>query len=253
MKKRFTDVEKWDDPWFVSLEPKSKLFWIWLLDNVDQAGVWEKFEKKYQFETGIGIGLEAMLEDLGDRIDDLGDKILIPKFVKFQYGSELSESSNYHRGIIKLLEKHGLSMDDQGLVKGKPRVDQGLTKGKPRVGQGLSNPKLRVLYKDKDKDKDIKGDARGKNEPEFPFTDKSFEEAWRNYLQMRRDAKFKKLGKVAISAKFKEFKEWGIEMSVEALENSVKMQWQGVFYPEQKNGHKPKQKIDRSYSDPLKL
>ena len=253
MKKRFTDVEKWDDPWFVSLEPKTKLFWIWLLDNVDQAGVWEKFEQKYQFETGIEIKLEIMLEDLSDRIVDLGNKILIPKFVKFQYGSELSESSNYHRGIIKLFEKHGLSMDDKGLVKGKSRLGQGLINGKSRVSQGSSIPKSRVLYKDKDKDKYIKGDARRKDEPEFPFTDKSFEEAWRNYLQMRRDAKFKKLGKVAISAKFKEFKEWGIEMAVEALENSVKMQWQGVFYPEQKNGQKLKQKIDRSYSDPLKI
>lgn len=253
MKKRFTDVEKWDDPWFVSLEPKTKLFWIWLLDNVDQAGVWEKFEKKYQFETGLNISLEAMIEDLGDRVNDLGDKILIPKFVKFQYGAELSESSNYHRGILKLIEKHELEMNDQGLLKGRSRVAQGLVKGKSRVTQGLNNPKSRVLDKDKDKDKDKKGDARGKQQPELPFDDKRFEDAWESYLAMRREAKFKKLGNKAIEERFKEFKEWGLENSIHALMNSVKAQWQGIFFPDQRNGNKPKTNIDRNYVDPLKL
>ena len=71
--KRFTDAEKWADPWFVELDPQAKLFWLYLLDNVDQCGVWEKFEKKFHFETGIGISIDALIEDLGDRVCDLGD------------------------------------------------------------------------------------------------------------------------------------------------------------------------------------
>ena len=135
--KRYTETTKWSDPWFVDLDPKAKVFWLYLLDNCDHSGTWEKFEKKFQFETGIGISIKALVEDLGDRIIDLGDKILIPKFIKFQFGSELSSTSNYHKPILKALEHHGHEMDDQGLVKGCSRVAQGLVKGWSRVGQGL--------------------------------------------------------------------------------------------------------------------
>ncbi len=250
MSKRFTDSEKWSDPWFVDLDPKSKLFWMYLLDQVDQCGVWEKFERKFQFETGIGISLEALIEDLGDRVVDLGDKILIPKFVRFQYGEELSESSNFHRGIFKRLAHHGLELDDEGFVKGCSRVDQGLTKGKPRVSQGLSKGKLSLQDKDKDKDKDKKGDARGKNEPDPPFDDPIFVQAWKDYVAMRRDAKFKKLGATAIKAKFKEFEEWGLDASVESLKNSTRSQWQGTFHPA-RNGQSQQPQKERNILDVL--
>ena len=123
--KRYTETTKWSDPWFVDLDPKAKVFWLYLLDNCDHSGTWEKFEKKFQFETGIGISIKALVEDLGDRIVDLGDKILIPKFIKFQFGSELSSTSNYHKPILKALEHHGHEMDDQGLVKGRSTLAQG--------------------------------------------------------------------------------------------------------------------------------
>ena len=249
--KRYTETTKWSDPWFVDLDPKAKVFWLYLLDNCDHSGTWEKFEKKFQFETGIGISIKALVEDLGDRIVDLGDKILIPKFIKFQFGSELSSTSNYHKPILKALEHHGHEMDDQGLVKGCSRVGQGLVKGKSRVGQGSVNPCSRVLYMDKDKDKDSKGDARGKEE-DLPFPDPIFKEVWEEYLQMRKEAKHRKLGATATKAKFKEFKKWGLDSTIQALKDSIKAQWQGVFFPEYKNG--AKQPItDRNYSDPLSL
>jgi hypothetical protein len=238
--KRFTDSEKWSDPWFVELDPKSKLFWIYLLDKVDQSGVWEKFERKFQFETGIGISLDALIEDLGDRVQDLGDKILIPKFVRFQYGEELSESSNFHRGIFKRLAHHGLELDDEGFVKGCSRVAQGLLKGRHSLQD-----------KDKDKNKDKKkGDARGRKEPELPFDDPIFVQAWNDYLSMRRDAKFKKLGATAIKAKFKDFEEWGLDASVESLKESTRSQWQGTFHPTARNGQPQTQK-ERNILDVL--
>ena len=238
--KRYTETTKWSDPWFVDLDPKAKVFWLYLLDNCDHSGTWEKFEKKFQFETGIGISIKALVEDLGDRIVDLGDKILIPKFIKFQFGAELSTTSNYHKPIFKALEHHGHEMDDQGLVKGSSRV-----------GQGSGNPSSRVLYINKDKDKDNKGIVKGKEE-DLPFPDPIFKEVWEEYLQMRKEAKHRKLGATATKAKFKEFKKWGLDSTIQALKDSIKAQWQGVFFPEYKNG--AKQPItDRNYSDPLSL
>ena len=69
---------------------------------------------------------------------------------------------------------------------------------------------------------------------------------------MRKEAKHRKLGATATKAKFKEFKKWGLDSTIQALKDSIKAQWQGVFFPEFKNG--AKQPItDRNYSDPLSL
>ena len=40
MAKRFTDTEKWKDPWFCALTEKEKLFWVYIVDNCDHAGIW---------------------------------------------------------------------------------------------------------------------------------------------------------------------------------------------------------------------
>jgi len=45
MAKRFTASEKWEDLWFSELSNKYKLFWIYLLDKCDNAGVWENILK----------------------------------------------------------------------------------------------------------------------------------------------------------------------------------------------------------------
>ena len=247
--KRYTETTKWSDPWFVDLDPKAKIFWLYLLDNCDHSGTWEKFEKKFQFETGVGISIDALIEDLGDRIIDLGDKVLIPKFIKFQFSLPLSTTSNYHKPIFKALDYHGYEMDDQGLVKGCSRVDQGLAKGSSRVAQGSANPCSRVLDKDKDKYKDNKGIVKGK-EIQLPFEDEIFKSTWEEYLQMRKEAKFRKLGQTALKQKFKEFEKWGLDSTIQALRNSIKAQWQGVFEPDFKEQSKI---IDRDYSNPLAL
>ena len=251
--KRFTETEKWSDPWFVELDPKAKIFWLYLLDNCDSAGVWEIFERKFQFETGIAISVDALIEDLGSRVQVIGEKLLIPKFVKYQYGKELSESSNYHKGIIKRLDHHGFSVDAEGLVKGTPRVGQGLVKGMPRVSQPYSNPTCRVQDKDKDKDKvkdKDKGDARGKK-IDIPFEDPRFVESWNQYLDMRKELKIKSLKPTALKAKFKEFEEWGLEMSIQSLKESLKNQWQGTFAPTHPNGQTIQPQKERNLLDVL--
>ena len=41
MAKRFTATDKWGDPWFCGLSVSDRMFWIYLLDACDHAGIWQ--------------------------------------------------------------------------------------------------------------------------------------------------------------------------------------------------------------------
>src|SRR3990167_71342 len=103
MAKRFTATEKWHDPWFYSLNPQTKLAWIFILDKCNHAGIWNVNPNLMKFH----IGFVSAIEDFGGRVLALNqDKWFIPKFIEFQYG-ELSDANRAHLSVISLLKKEG--------------------------------------------------------------------------------------------------------------------------------------------------
>jgi len=107
MPKRFTETAKWDDPWFLDLSSGAKLLWLYLVDKCDNSGVIELHQRKTVFETGLDLNsIDDLLIELKTRINEFTPgKIHIRGFVDFQYG-ELKESSNLHKSVLKLIEKH---------------------------------------------------------------------------------------------------------------------------------------------------
>jgi hypothetical protein len=51
--KRFTETQKWDDPWFRDLPPKLKLAFLFIIDACDNAGFWEVDFSGMAFKTGM--------------------------------------------------------------------------------------------------------------------------------------------------------------------------------------------------------
>ncbi len=90
MAKRFTDTDKWKKAWYCDLGSKFRDVWQYLLDNCDNAGVWELNLRILEFYIGEPVSLQDMAEKFGARIVVVGDKLFIPAFIDFQYG-ELSE------------------------------------------------------------------------------------------------------------------------------------------------------------------
>lgn len=119
--KRFTATEKWKDNWFSELPLKWKVFWLYILDECDHAGFWEKNFRVASFFIGEEIKENEAKKMLSSRIIEINEsKWFIPKFIKFQYG-ELSEACKPHQPVIKLLKKYNLLEDftlKEGLVKG---------------------------------------------------------------------------------------------------------------------------------------
>jgi uncharacterized phage protein (TIGR02220 family) len=141
--KRFTDTDKWRDPWFRKLSAGAKLAFLFIVDNCDNAGVWDADMELANFSIGMEIPWEKVRESLGERLEVLkSGKWHLKKFVNFQCG-ELSEECKPHAAVIRLLNKHGI---------------QRASKGYPK---GMNTLKEKDQDKDKERDEDQEGDARG--------------------------------------------------------------------------------------------
>lgn len=117
MSKRFSETTRWDDPWFRRLPPKIKCLWEYLCSRCDQAGVLDPDWEMMSFQIGCTIKIEdlAPLEHRTVIMDN--GKILIPGFIKFQYG-KLSPDCKPHAPVYAALQKHKLSPDNMDQNEG---------------------------------------------------------------------------------------------------------------------------------------
>jgi HNH endonuclease len=117
MAKRFTDTEIWEKEWFMELSPKHKTLIMYLYSRCDAAGVWD-------INWGLAsifIGDKVCAEDLHKIADHVSvmshKKLFIPGFIKFQYG-KLSRDCKPHIPIYRLLEKHGIDVNEVEMTEG---------------------------------------------------------------------------------------------------------------------------------------
>lgn len=137
MAKRFTDTNKWEDGWYTDLNIEMKMFYNYILDKCDHAGVWKVNFKLANFLIGKKINKKDVINAMGNRIYIISDEYwFIKNFIDFQYG-ELNEKNNAHKGVFKILNKFNI-LDYKSLG----------------ASEGLVSPKGGAQDKDKDKDKD---------------------------------------------------------------------------------------------------
>lgn len=112
MAKRLTDVNKWDDPWFVDLKHEYRFLWLYILDKCSHAGVWKVNKRLAEFVIGSTIDWEGFLKACNGRIKVYqgGEKWFCPKFLDFQYG-QLQETNRVHASVFGELKKEGLYKD----------------------------------------------------------------------------------------------------------------------------------------------
>ena len=105
MAKRFTDTEIWKKKWFRKLPPEEKLFWFYVKDNCDVAGVIELDLELCSFQIGTEINAN-ILSNFKEKIIRLENgKYFIPTFIPFQYGT-LSNKCKPHCKVFEALKKH---------------------------------------------------------------------------------------------------------------------------------------------------
>lgn len=146
MSKRFTNTEIWEEDWFLELDSEQQLFWFYLKDACNHAGLWKVNRKQFEYVLGKKFDLEKFLAAINagkSRVLVFGDRWFIISFIRFQYGEVLNENNRVHLSIIKQLKDY---------ISDKSVLDLILTSNRPQ-----NDPNYGVKDKDKDKDRERKG------------------------------------------------------------------------------------------------
>jgi hypothetical protein len=138
--KRFTDTCIWNEDWFLEAPTGYKLFWFYIKDNCNHAGIWRVNKRQFEFILGSKLVLNDFLKIVNhekERIIILNeDKWYLTGFIRFQYGNILNENSRVHNSIIKELTAYNIDIST---------FEVKLKSNKPQVG-------VKEGVKDKDKD-----------------------------------------------------------------------------------------------------
>lgn len=167
-KKRFTETNIWDAPFFMELTPKQKLAWFFINDRCDNIGVWTPNPKLMAFNLDIEGNPGQFLDDFLQAINADGELIhiipsgdwLITDFVKFQYCKKkpLSPNNTATKSYLDLIEeKKLLTWFCENFPETLP--ESYLSKGKKTSLRPLRDPFETYKDKDKEKDKDTDRDT----------------------------------------------------------------------------------------------
>jgi len=146
MPKRFTDTEKWKKKWVRSLDPQLKLFWVYLLDVCNHAGIWDVDIELVNFVLKTTLIEDEVIKVFGDKIEllDGGRKWYIPSFIDFQYNNELNPGNKVHKSVLNLLNKEGAY---KGLVRGmQASKDKDKDKIKDKVKEKQYKPDFQEVW-----------------------------------------------------------------------------------------------------------
>lgn len=116
MAKRFTDTEKWNEDWFLDLPTNHKLFWIYICDNCNHAGIFKPNKRMFELLIGEKINSDNFIKDLNSDKDRI---IVLPNgrwyltgFIKFQYGETLNPNNRVHNSILNLLQQNDITFNN---------------------------------------------------------------------------------------------------------------------------------------------
>lgn len=217
--KRFTETNKWGDPWFRKLSAAAKLVWLYACDHCDCVGTVHLDCDLLSSDLRIKITHQHFEEIGGERLTSTGsDRYFIPKFIPFQYG-ELSPNCTPHRKVIAEIERKGIR-----------RVGIGYALGTHTYKNG-------VEWTGKDKEGGVGETSPPDAAPESPshlsghLNTARMQNKWQVWQTHRRA--FKKPGDWGVL--FSEQAEWLSKFTepdaFEVVSASIRNGWQGLFEP----------------------
>jgi len=142
MAKRFTDTAKWNEDWFLELSNSYKLFWIYICDNCDHAGIFKPNKRIFELIVGEKMNVTDFLESCNldkVRIVELENgRWYLTGFISFQYGGKLNINNRVHKSILSVLTKNNITWVDDvkpqlELVEDTQEQKDNTSPGQPRT------------------------------------------------------------------------------------------------------------------------
>ena len=116
MPKRDTDTRLWEEDWFLSISGADQLWWFWIKDHCDHAGIYRSNVRLYKAVTGFEITSDflSVVNSDKERIRILPNgKWWIVGFCLFHYPN-LNTKNRFHKSVIDTLLKNGIDPTDSG-------------------------------------------------------------------------------------------------------------------------------------------
>jgi len=114
---RYTDMDKWEDDWFLKLSPKMKCAWQYLCDTVNGCGDRRISLTKFSNDIGEGITREEFDQCFTGRVFWIDEDIIwVPGTLKRIYKTlspKVPAHVNAARKVLRITE--GLKLSDRGL------------------------------------------------------------------------------------------------------------------------------------------
>lgn len=105
MKNRFIDIEKYNQKWFRDLSARSKFFYEYLHNRVDNAGFLDIIPEQIKLEINLKEDdQQNALEELKDHVilSDDRNTIYFKEFLTIQGNLPLNHHNGAHKNIIKI-------------------------------------------------------------------------------------------------------------------------------------------------------
>lgn len=117
MSKRFIDSGLFDDPWFMDLSNRAKLFWILLITKCNHAGIIKANDKLFKFYLSVN-SLDTVYKELSNRLIEINDHyIFIPKYIQFQYPKGLQDNVKAQLSAKMILREYSLWDEEKQTVR----------------------------------------------------------------------------------------------------------------------------------------
>lgn len=109
MAKRLTDTTKWTNKAFRAMPDKIKIFYLYVLDNCDNAGVFRYDLDLVGYTLNNAYTKKELVSALEGRVVFVGDdKLVIRNYIAFQNGDVFDSKSRFAASIRSTLNSHGL-------------------------------------------------------------------------------------------------------------------------------------------------
>lgn len=121
MAARFIDTELWSEDWFCELGVEHQLFWVYVTNQCNNAGVWKPNKIDFEIKSRVKINMDAFLQKVNERgcteriIITATGRWFLTGFVKFQWFNKIESfdlvlTNRLHKHIHTLLVKDKVNL-----------------------------------------------------------------------------------------------------------------------------------------------